>query len=258
MSAFVDLKDQRFGRLTVIRRAGSSGGAVVWECLCDCGQTTFLTGWTLKSGNTMSCGCLKRELDHVRHFKHGLTSSSEHAIWTAMIQRCTNPKNKDYHRYGGRGIDVCQLWRDFMAFYLDMGQRPSSLHSLERRDNNAGYSKDNCYWATKEQQSYNTSSNRWLTANGKTQTLTQWSKELGLSPASLRDRLENGWSMERALSTRRTTRRELIELNGVTTTIKECAGRTGIRACTIAARLRAGWDDRAAALTPVRRANARS
>jgi hypothetical protein len=119
-----------------------------------------------------------------------------------MIQRCTNPKQKSYATYGARGIAVCERWRQsFEAFYTDMGPRPSPKHTLERRNNNEGYSKENCSWETRLIQGRNKSNNRMITYKGRTQCMTAWEEELGWKPRTLYQRIVVlKWSVEDAMT----------------------------------------------------------
>jgi hypothetical protein len=121
--------------------------------------------------------------------------------WKSMISRTTLPSNESYHHYGGRGIKVCERWRDFRNFAEDMGPTFSPELELERIDNNLGYSKENCAWKTRKQQQRNKSSNHLVTWHGCTQTVQDWAEMLGLLPNTLIMRLRRGWSVERALTT---------------------------------------------------------
>ena len=118
-----------------------------------------------------------------------------------MIQRCCNPSNNAYHYYGGRGITVCEQWRDsFETFLADVGLRPSNQHSLDRYPNNDGnYEPGNVRWATRMEQAINKRSNRWITAHGKTMTVSEWSRELGILDKTIYYRLSAGWSAEAAI-----------------------------------------------------------
>ena len=119
-----------------------------------------------------------------------------------MIQRCTNPKNRQWPDYAGRGITVCERWKKFSQFYEDVGPRPSSQHSLDRINNDGNYEPSNCRWGTDEQQATNKRNNRHIVFNGRTMTLSQWAKELGIHTTGLRMRLKK-WTIERALTTPR-------------------------------------------------------
>lgn len=192
MGTLIDLRGQKYGRLQPFRNVGNRNGAALWECICDCGKAVVVFGNALRTGNTKSCGCLKRELNKTKGITHGMTLSNEHAIWTAMLQRCTNPKNKDFQYYGGRGIRVCDRWRKFVNFLSDMGVRPTLNHCIERIDNDGDYTPSNCKWATRIEQANNMRSNRVLTIDGERKTLTQWSRLSGINKDCIRYRLDCG------------------------------------------------------------------
>ncbi len=138
------------------------------------------------------------------NYRHGgtteTTKSPEYIVWSAMRDRCTNPKNNRYARYGGRGISVCGQWNDFVVFRADMGLRPSPQHTIERKDNDGNYEPDNCRWATRSEQNNNQSHTRMLTAFNRTLSVSAWAREIGITRESLRDRLARGMSVEDALS----------------------------------------------------------
>ena len=132
--------------------------------------------------------------------RHNLSSTPEYQIWQKARYRCSNPNDKAYHNYGGRGITVCERWADdFMAFYLDMGPRPSPLHSLDRIDNDGPYSPENCRWATSRQQALNTRRTRHLTWRGETHSAIEWADLLGIPYGRIKDRLQRGWPVDRLL-----------------------------------------------------------
>lgn len=154
--ALIDLTGQRFGRLIVLRRAqGGVTRHAKWHCLCDCGRETISFGQCLRSGESSSCGCRRSELITARQTTHGLWGSREYRIWNNMLQRVTNPTNKNFHNYGGRGIDVCADWLNFERFFIDMGPCPPR-NTLERLDNDGPYEKANCLWAPRTVQARNT------------------------------------------------------------------------------------------------------
>ena len=136
------------------------------------------------------------------NFKHGLRKHRLFSVWNGMKQRCFNSNWYAYKDYGGRGISVTDEWKDdFLCFYhwaMNNGYRQGL--TLDRIDNSKGYSPDNCRWVTIKEQSNNRRSNRNITYKGQTKTLTQWSEELGMSFFTLRDRLNNGWSIEKAFT----------------------------------------------------------
>lgn len=132
--------------------------------------------------------------------KHGQAGKTpEYKAWKAIRQRCGNPNNHAYSDYGGRGITVCERWKDsFENFFEDMGKRPSGM-SLERIDNNKGYYKENCRWATRKEQCNNRRSSRFLTYNGKTQTMSRWAEEMAIKVQTIHRRLALGWTVNEAL-----------------------------------------------------------
>jgi hypothetical protein len=145
----IDLIRRRFGKLVVIANAGrDKWSRMVWQCQCDCGEITFVFSGNLCSGHTTSCGCMIG-------ITHGKSHTPEYRCWQHMIERCLNPNSQNYDDYGGRGITVCQGWRNFLNFYKDMGKRPSKRHTIERIDNDAGYYLGNCKWATRTEQNRN-------------------------------------------------------------------------------------------------------
>lgn len=150
------LNGRRFGRLIVIRFAGSNKWRQsTWLCKCKCGSTTVVSKSNLLSGRHRSCGCLLRESVGKRARTHGMSTTCEYRAWARMKDRCYNPRNKAYKYYGKRGITVCKRWlRSFRYFFADMGTRPPKL-TLERVNNNGNYQPNNCRWATQTDQNRN-------------------------------------------------------------------------------------------------------
>lgn len=199
MGRLVDIRGRRFGRLRVVDRAGaSSDNKATWECICDCGNTAVVIGRLLRCGMTRSCGCYNAEAARARATRHGMARSSEHNIWKTMISRCGNPNNKSYHRYGGRGIAVCDRWKIYENFYADMGPRPRG-RTIERINNDVGYCPDNCRWASSVDQGNNKTNNRWITVGDETLTAAQWARRVGIRSGTIRARLDKGWSPDRAV-----------------------------------------------------------
>jgi hypothetical protein len=198
----------RFGRLVVIsflglRSAGSKNNRRFWECLCDCGEIVERHTNSLTSGNTKSCGCLRRERNASLPSRktHGLRDSSEYTAWQQMLGRCHNTNHQAYRLYGARGILVCDRWQNsFENFIADMGRKPSAKHSLGRINNDLGYSPENCRWEDWFMQAQNRRGNRYITFNGQTKCLTQWERELGFTRGAIRCRLKSGMSIADALT----------------------------------------------------------
>jgi hypothetical protein len=170
---------------------------------CECGNVRVVGVATVIAGTSLSCGCLCLEINDAIKTKHGhsrvANRSPEYEIWTTMKQRCENPNMHKYPSYGGRGITVCKEWQDFSVFLADMGPRPEGC-SVERIDNSKGYGKDNCRWASRKDQQRNLRTNRLIEFNGRTQCITAWAEELGMNVGTLRGRLKEGWSVEKALT----------------------------------------------------------
>lgn len=184
-----------YGKLIVVEFLGTRNQAARWLCRCECGKCVDVRGAMLHYGSHKSCGC-------ARYTANGLYHSAEHRSWTGMIQRCTNVRRPRYRDYGGRGIKVCQRWRDsFLSFYEDMGPKPSPKHSLDRIDNDGNYEPGNCRWATNRQQTQNSRRARNLTYQGETLCISEWARRYGLDPDTLAARLKRGWSTERAIAT---------------------------------------------------------
>lgn len=201
MPKFIDLTGRRFGAWIVIRELPIRiDRQIYWECKCDCGAIVSVIGQNLRKGGSESCGCVGAKIRAEKNTKHGLINSKSYRIWAGMLQRCNNPKCNIYEYYGGRGIEVCERWHIFENFYEDMGERPKGM-SLDRKDSNGHYNKDNCKWSTYKEQSRNTRTNRFLTFHGKTQTMIAWSEELGIGYQAIRSRLRKGMSDDEVLGT---------------------------------------------------------
>jgi hypothetical protein len=183
----LELAGKRFSRLLVTRRVKVEGSRnAMWEAICDCGNITV--GAAANFGKTkFSCGCLRMEScteilkGNTYQRTHNQSETVEHATWTKMKQRCHNPNNHKYPIYGGRGIFVCDEWRDsFEQFYADMGPRPSKRHSIDRKNNDGPYAPDNCHWALPKVQGRNTRTNHLVTIDGQTMCLIEWCEALGV------------------------------------------------------------------------------
>ena len=216
MPAFIDLSGRKFDRLTVVERifkqTNTNRTRTHWRCICVCGREKTAESSHLTSGGIRSCGCLQKEKtieNGKRNRTHGNTAmpnggkrTKEYGSWCGMKARCHNPNDPAFNHYGARGITVCDSWfNDFHAFLADMGKAPSANHSIDRIDNNKGYSQDNCRWATKSEQNRNTRRTKMITHNGITKPLADWSDIVGLDQGLIWCRLLMGWSDSEAVST---------------------------------------------------------
>lgn len=203
-----DLTGQQYGKITVLGFFESDkDNKTYWDCKCSCGVKTVVRGDSLRSGNTKSCGCLLSEATTARMTTHGHSGNNKfYMAWANAKRRCTNPNNPRYKNYGGRGISFG--WDTFESFKVDMwesfkeheevfGRRNTTL---ERVDNDKGYCKENCRWATREEQWRNTRNIIYISARGETKTITEWGKELGINKKTLYRRLLRGWSDEETIN----------------------------------------------------------
>lgn len=195
-----------FNRLTVIKDAPKKNGRRRLICRCACGNTKEYDASNVTGGSSRSCGCLRNSLIASvgkSNAKHGQSTNAtpEYRAWNSMIQRCHTPTHKQFYHYGGRGITVCDRWRnDFSAFFEDVGKRPDQTHSLDRIDNNRGYEPGNVRWATPTQQNNNRRSNHYVEIDGQPVTLAEAIRIKGQRSNVVRQRLAFGWPVERALN----------------------------------------------------------
>lgn len=201
MPKAIELSGKKFGRLVAVRPSGKRGRMTMWLCKCDCGKEHIARGTHLTTGRIKSCGCFQDECRIKTHTTHGRTHTAEYRAWRLMIGRCLDPKNNGFKYYGERGIKICSRWMDFENFFADMGLKPSSRHSLDRKNCNGNYEPDNCRWATAVEQQNNKRNNRKITHGGICRTIREWERALGLKPGRVSERLRYGWSMERIIST---------------------------------------------------------
>lgn len=206
----------KFGRWTVLSQAASvlyerDGGLGTphehrrWLCLCTCGTEKEVAELALRSGRSISCGCYNRERSAAKHTTHGATAggrqSAEYSTWKAMLARCYNPNNKRYKDYGGRGIGVCDEWKEsFSTFLHEVGLRPSPRHSIDRIHNDRGYEPGNCKWSEPHEQMINRRKSYLVEVDQGRIALSDLAKGSGIPANTLRARLELGWTVDRATS----------------------------------------------------------
>jgi hypothetical protein len=203
-----DLAGQRFERLLVLRFDSiNHNSKVVWWCRCDCGTEKAILGahMTRTTDPVVSCGCWRREMPKIRDSKPGRQTDGkrapEYTAWCGAKDRCCRKGARSYPDYGGRGIVMCDEWRDsFDAFLADMGTKPGPEYSLERQDVNGPYAPWNCVWALPVEQGNNKRNNVLLTFQGRTMSVSQWARELGMKVLTLYQRIRRGMSIEDAFT----------------------------------------------------------
>lgn len=195
---YKDVRGQRYGMLTILEVYDKRGHHYRYKCKCDCGNESIAFLDSLQSGHTTSCGCHGK----ASMTTHGLSKHPIYKTWIGMRERCLRENGSGYYRYGARGIKVCDEWvNDFQKFYdwaMENGWKEGL--TLDRIDNDGDYCPDNCRWADRVVQSNNRSSNKYLTYNDKTMSVSEWAYEVGMPVPTLFTRLRKGWSVERALT----------------------------------------------------------
>lgn len=194
----VRLNGQRFGLLTVIERAGSAEGFALWKCRCDCGREIIVAGNKLRAGRK-NC-CPSAEHKSARRISLTVEYKSEYQSWRKMRDRCNDPNHKAYLNYGGRGITVCDRWKVFRDFMLDMGRKPHPRYTIEREDVNGNYEPANCKWIARADQGRNKRNSVFVTYNGKRILLIDLVEDLGLSRSTVYGRLKGGWTLAQAIA----------------------------------------------------------
>ena len=201
MAKCIDLTGMRFHELKVIERADNIGAQTAWLCECSCGKRKVVMSCHLKNGNVRSCGHLISQNVRKANTRHGMFNTRLYKIFDSMKQRCYNPNSTSYHNYGGRGITICDEWlNDPSAFFkwsLENGY--SDDLTIDRKDNDKGYSPENCRWTTEIEQHNNTRRNRYVEYKGEVHTLSEWCRILGLNYSTVKTRLNVlKWSVEEA------------------------------------------------------------
>lgn len=192
---FVDLTGMIFGNLIVIKRMpNNKRGNAVWKCDCKCGSTVFAATDSLKNGNTQGCGCKSKETARIRSL-NSHRRTRVYSIYNCMKQRCYNQNNKGYKNYGGRGIKICEEWLNDYAKFYDWAIKSGYKDDLtiDRIDVNGNYEPLNCKWSTCKEQNNNRRSSIYLSYQGKTQTIYDWSIETGIKYSKLLRRFHENW-----------------------------------------------------------------
>lgn len=207
--AFMDISGQRFGRLTALAFTGrrtKPGHNAIWLFKCDCGNYVERVRPCEKYSKTPSCGCFVRERAANLNKTHGGRNERLYLVWMDMRRRCYDKKDLNYSNYGGRGITVCEEWKDYAKFrewaiatgYDKEAKRQAC--TIDRIDRNGDYTPENCRWADSVTQNNNKKNNIVIEYNGKKQTLPEWSRELGFKYSLVLNRLTSGWDFERAIT----------------------------------------------------------
>lgn len=211
-----DLRGQKFGRLLVIERAGSSRGSITYLCKCDCGKKVIVPTGSLRSGNTKSCGCLSRDLLLERRTKHGKCGTRLYRIWKNMKARCLYKCVQTYKHYGGRGITVCDEWANsysvFEEWAIANGYRDDL--TIDRVDVNGNYCAENCKWVSMLEQANNTRKNHYIEFNGEMRTLSEWARLLNMPYSKLKYRIDAGWDLEEAFNPKDFSYRKGVRKDG--------------------------------------------
>jgi len=202
MSKLIDLSGKKFGHLLVLGHSHRSvSGVNFWNCVCECGITKAIPGVNIRTGKTKSCGCMTGSFLSATKKTHGMTGTRTYQCWANIIARCTRDSHPSFERYKGRGITVCDSWlKSFDNFLSDMGEMPEGK-TIERVDNDDGYFRGNCIWATQKDQSVNRSTNRVISCDGLSMTVVEWAEALKIPSHVMYKRLKYGWTEQEAIKT---------------------------------------------------------
>lgn len=230
-----DLSGKKFGKLTVLylEDNGPKSRKIRWVCKCECGKEVVVQNYLLLSGNTKSCGCLRLAQNRTNNKTHGMSRTPIYRIWGCMIGRCNNPTDKKYPSYGGRGIKVCDEWRDFTKFYTYVSKLENFNrrgYSLDRIDNNGDYRPNNVRWVDSKTQGRNKRNNHFLTIDGQTMTIAEAAERYRVNPITIISRIEAGDTGLDLVRPRHSTPhnqnkkcRYFVEYNGQKLTLAEAA-----------------------------------
>ena len=198
----IDMVGQKFGYWIVVSMSDRKGKSIYWNCVCVCGKQMVVEGCRLRRGASKSCRCKSQEFRLQKRMTHGETvgrkATKEYRAWQAIINRCRKPTStKFYHRYGGRGIDICERWfESYENFIEDIGRAPTEKHSIDRIDNTGNYCKENCRWATTKEQSRNKRTNVLVEYKGVVKVLSDWVSELNINRSVISRYLKKGKTLE--------------------------------------------------------------
>lgn len=194
----LELAGQRFGRLVVVELHGVRNGCAIWRCKCDCGKETLTKGSLLRNGKTKSCGCLREEVRRTSTRKHGLSNYRPYYVWKDIKRRCYDETATGYKNYGGRGISMCDEWKDNVMAFCDWAHTSGYQRgmSIDRIDNDGNYEPANCVWKTMKEQGNNKRTNHIVEIGGIKRTLSEWADFAGIAYGTVYARVEKGYSGE--------------------------------------------------------------
>ena len=203
----LNLTGAQYGKLTVVCRTNNQGKHVAWLCRCECGREKIVQSNHLREGSIRSCGQCSYKTDHWSRVGGASHSRLYRSVWNKILQRCYNAANKDYPNYGGRGIKMCDEWKDFLAFQewaLSNGYDPNAKYgecTLDRIDVNGDYCPENCRFTTTKQQNRNKTNTYWIDVDGERIACSEYAERMNIDPDCLYSRLRRGWSLEDAVNT---------------------------------------------------------
>jgi hypothetical protein len=194
---------QKYGKWKVIKRAGKQGKQPTWLCVCECGNEGIVPSYNLKAGRSTNCGCVRKETLRKMNTTHDHSGSRIHNIWMGMKFRCYNTSGMNYKDYGGRGIEMCEEWKEeFTSFYewsIENGYNDDL--TIDRKNNDLGYTPSNCHWTDRKKQANNQRKNHYIKYMGEVKTLAEWCEQLNLNYSTIKRRIYRGWDVEKAFST---------------------------------------------------------